>query len=92
MTDKAKNYTNSRAFQGALSELGAAHLTIRPHCPWHNGKVERLNRTLQIEWTYRCPYRSNAQRTRALATWLGRYDTERPHNALGGRPPVSRLS
>ena len=63
MTDNAKNYTNSRAFQGVLSELGAAHLTIRPHCPWQNGKVERLNRTLQIEWAYRRPYRSNAQRT-----------------------------
>jgi len=92
MTDNAKNYTRSQAFQDALSELGAAHRLIKPHCPWQNGKVERLNRTLQIEWAYRRPYRSNIQRTRALATWLRRYNTERPHSALGGRPPVSRLS
>jgi transposase InsO family protein len=92
MTDNAKNYTRSRLFQEAMTELGASHLLIRPHCPWQNGKVERLNRTLLIEWAYRRPYRSNAQRTRALATWLRRYNTERPHSALGGRPPVSRLS
>jgi hypothetical protein len=91
MTDNAKNYTQSRVFQGALADLGATHLLIRPHCPWQNGKVERLNRTLLIEWAYRRAYTSNAQRTQALATWLRRYNTERPHSALGGRPPVSRL-
>lgn len=92
MTDNAKNYTLSAAFQSALAELGATHVLIRPHCPWQNGKVERLNRTLQIEWAYRRAYRSNGQRTRALASWLRRYNTERPHSSLGGRPPVSRLS
>lgn len=92
MTDNAKNYTRSAAFQGALDELGATHVLIRPHCPWQNGKVERLNRTLQIEWAYRRAYRSNGERTRALALWLRRYNTERPHSSLGGRPPVSRLS
>jgi len=92
MTDNAKNYTRSTKFQGALVDLKATHRLIKPHCPWQNGKVERLNRTLQVEWAYRRPYRSNAQRTRALATWLRRYNTERPHSALGGRPPISRLS
>jgi transposase InsO family protein len=92
MTDNAKNYTLSAHFQGALAALGATHVLIRPHCPWQNGKVERLNRTLQIEWAYRRAYRSNVERTRALATWLRRYNTERPHSALGGLPPVSRLS
>ena len=37
-------------------------------------------------------YRTNAQRRRALQVWLRRYNTERPHSALGGRPPISRLS
>lgn len=92
MTDNAKNYTRSALFQDALAELGATHVLIRPHCPWQNGKVERLNRTLQIEWAYRRVYRSNAERTRALALWLRRYNSERPHSSLGGRPPVSRLS
>jgi transposase InsO family protein len=92
MTDNAKNYVLSRSFQGALSSINAHHVLIRPHCPWQNGKVERLNRTLQIEWAYRRIYRTNAARTRALAIWLRRYNNERPHAALGGRPPISRLS
>jgi transposase InsO family protein len=92
MTDNALNYTRSKDFQETLAQLGVTHLLIRPHCPWQNGKVERLNRTLLIEWAYRRPYTSNAQRTRALATWLRRYNNERPHSSLGGRPPISRLS
>ena len=92
MTDNAFNYRLSNDFQAVLASLGARHVLIRPHCPWQNGKVERLNRTLQVEWAYRRVYTSNAQRTRALASWLRRYNTKRPHGSLGGRPPVSRLS
>ena len=92
MTDNARNYVVSRDFQAALDELGARHLTIKPHCPWQNGKVERLNRTLQVEWAYARVYRSNAQRTMALASWHKRYNTERPHGSLRGKPPISRLS
>jgi transposase InsO family protein len=92
MTDNALAYRRSVAFRSALDELGARHLLIKAHCPWQNGKVERLNRTLQVEWAYRRPYTSNAERTAALAPWLERYNTERPHSALGGRPPISRLS
>ncbi len=39
------------------------------HCPWQNGKVERLNRTLQTEWAYRQVFTSNTERTAALAPW-----------------------
>jgi transposase InsO family protein len=92
MTDNAKNYTLSREFLRELEVLGARQVLIRPHCPWQNGKVERLNRTLQIEWAYRRVYATNAARTKALASWLRRYNTQRPHSALGGRPPISRLS
>jgi len=27
----------------------AAAMRLSPHCPWRNGKVERFNRTLQVE-------------------------------------------
>ena len=63
-----------------------------PHCPWQNGKVERFNRTLQIEWAYRQVFPSNDDRSAALAPWLEHYNTERRHTALGGLPPISRLS
>lgn len=92
ISDNAKNYTLSRDFQAAIQHLGAEHITIRPHCPWQNGKVERFNRTIQIEWAYRQPFTSNDERTAALAPWIEHYNTGRNHSAIGGRPPISRLS
>ena len=92
MSDNAKNYVVSTDFADAIADLGATHLTIRPHCPWQNGKVERFNRTLQVEWAYRQVFHSNTERTQALAPWLHFYNTERRHSALGGHPPISRLS
>jgi transposase InsO family protein len=92
MTDNAWNYTHSNAMRSILDERGIAHLLIKPHCPWQNGKVERFNRTLQSEWAYRRPFASNDSRTAALAPWLQDYNYRRRHSALGGRPPISRLS
>ncbi len=92
ISDNAKNYTLSATFKTAIAAIGADHLTIRPHCPWQNGKVERFNRTLQIEWAYRQVFTSNADRSAALAPWLEHYNTQRRHSALGGLPPTSRLS
>ena len=92
MTDNAKNYRVSRAFQHACATLGARQKFTRPHCPWTNGKAERLNRTLATEWAYHQPYTTNQHRTQALGPWLHHYNTTRPHTALGGHPPISRLS
>ena len=74
-----------------IAGIGAVHKFIKPHCPWQNGKVERFNRTLQVEWAYRQVFLTNADRTAALAPWLEHYNTVRRHSALGGKPPISRL-
>ena len=91
ITDNHMSYKLSYDVRDAIAVLGAKHLFIKPHCPWQNGKVERFNRTLAIEWAYRRPFLTNAARTAALATWLEYYNTHRRHSALGGLPPVSRL-
>jgi transposase InsO family protein len=90
MTDNAWAYKYS--LREVITALGARQVFIRPHCPWQNGKVERLNRTLQTEWAYRQVFTSNTDRTTALAPWIEYYNTRRRHSALGGLPPVSRLS
>ena len=92
MTDNHFSYKNSHDVAAAIATLGARHVFIRPHCPWQNGKVERFNRTLQIEWAYRQIFLSNDDRTAALVPWLEFYNTERRHSAIGGLPPISRLS
>ncbi len=92
LTDNHFSYRLSNDVAAVIAELGAKHKFIRPHCPWQNGKVERFNRTLQVEWAYRQVFLSNDDRSAALAPWLEHYNTERRHTALGGLPPVSRLS
>ncbi len=89
MTDNAWAYRYS--LKGVCTQIGARQKFIKPHCPWQNGKVERLNRTLATEWAYRQPFTSNDERTAALAPWIEHYNTRRRHSALGGHPPISRL-
>jgi len=92
MTDNHWSYTHSRSLRELLERHGITHKLIRPHCPWQNGKVERFNRTLQVEWAYRQVFTTNDDRTAALAPWLDYYNHRRRHSALGGLPPISRLS
>lgn len=86
---------NAWAYRYSLREVCASHgiiqKFIRPHCPWQNGKVERLNRTLATEWAYREIFTSNDERAAALTPWIEHYNTRRRHQALGGLPPISRL-
>ena len=91
MTDNHLSYKRSTAVRAAITGVGATHIFIKAHCPWQNGKVERLNRTLLTEWAYRQPFTSNTERTAALAPWLDYYNTRRRHQALAGLPPISRL-
>lgn len=92
MTDNAFAYRHSGDLRAVVAALGARQVLIKPHCPWQNGKVERLNRTLATEWAYRQVFTSNDDRAAALAPWLEHYNTHRPHTALGRGPPTSRLS
>ena len=89
MTDNAFAYRYS--LRDVCAALGARQMFIKPHCPWQNGKVERLNRTLTTEWAYRQVFTSNDERAAALAPWIEHYNTQRRHSALGGLPPISRL-
>jgi transposase InsO family protein len=92
MTDNAWCYRRSRDFQAAVAELGAVQRFIKPHCPWTNGKAERFNQTLAYEWAYARVFDSSAQRVDSLPAWLHGYNHHRPHTALAGKPPVSRVT
>ena len=92
ITDNHLSYRRATDTRDAIRTLDATHKFIKPHCPWQNGKVERYNRTLQVEWAYRQVFLNNTERAAALAPWLDWYNTRRRHTALGGLPPTSRLS
>jgi transposase InsO family protein len=91
ISDNAFAYRHSTEFKTAVATIGAEQRFIKPHCPWTNGKVERLNRTLATEWAYRQIFTSNQARTDALAPWLNYYNTERIHTGIGGTP-INRVS
>ncbi|MCC6388634.1 MAG: IS481 family transposase [Dehalococcoidia bacterium] len=91
LTDNAFNYRRSRAFADAANLHGIGRLHTQPYRPQTNGKAEAFNKTLQREWAYRRPYRTNAERLAALQPFLNDYNFARPHTAIGNRPPASRL-
>jgi transposase InsO family protein len=94
MSDNAFAYRHSAAYADAVAALspGARRKFIRPHCPWTNGKAERVNQTANDEWARAAVYGSSAERTAALAPWVHEYNHHRPHTALGGLPPISRVT
>jgi transposase-like protein len=74
------------------SQPVARRKVIKLHCPWTNGKAERLNQTANDERARATLDDSSAHRTAALAPWLHEDNHHRPHAALRGLPPVSRLT
>jgi transposase InsO family protein len=92
LTDNAMSYRHGHAWAAVCGALQLKRRFIKPFCPWTNGKAERFNRTLLTDWAYARPWTSNTQRTDAFDAFLERYNTRRAHTALGGRPPISRLT
>ena len=43
------------------------------------------------EWAYGLVYASSDHRAEALPHWLDHYNEQRPHSAIGNRPPISRV-
>lgn len=91
MSDNGSAY-KSHAFRELLAGLGVRHIRTRPYTPRTNGKAERFIQTSLREWAYAAPYRSSAERTDAIPSWIDAYNTRRPHSALNGIPPFQRLN
>ena len=81
----------SHLWRETCTELGITMNKTRPYRPQTNGKIERLHRTLADGWAYKKLYTSEAVRRAALPGWLHQYNHHRPHSALGGQPPITRL-
>ncbi len=90
MTDNGSCYVSHR-FRRALEAMGVRHIRTRPYRPQTNGKAERFIQTAKREWAYTRVYRSSLARTGALDGFPNRYNSRRPHRALGNHTPLSRL-
>jgi transposase InsO family protein len=90
LSDNGSAYI-SHLWRDSCADLAIKHKRTRPRRPQTNGKIERLHRTLADGWAYKKLYSSETVRRAALAGWLHQYNHHRPHSALGGQPPISRL-
>lgn len=70
-----------------LVKLGILPERIAPGKPTQNGRHERIHRTLQEE-TARPTARTMVGQQRKFDEWRKVYNEERPHEALGQRPPA----
>jgi transposase InsO family protein len=92
LTDNALVYRHGTDWGWVCTAWQLKRRFTKPGCPWTNGKAERFNRTLLTEWAYAHPWTSNNLRRRGLDRFLHHYNTRRGHSALGGHPPISRLT
>ncbi len=91
LTDNGSCY-RSFLWRDTCAELAIAHKRTRPYHPQTNGKIERFHRTLAQGWAFKKLYRSEHARRAALAGWLHEYNHHRPHTAIGGSAPITRLT
>ena len=68
--------------------LGIQHQRILPAHPEQNGAHERMHKTLKGE-ACRPPQTSLANQQRTFTAFRRLYNEERPHEALGDRPPAA---
>lgn len=68
-------------------KLGIMPLFIRPASPQENGRHERMHRTLKAQ-TSKPPASDRFEQQARFDTFRRHYNEERPHEALGQRPPA----
>jgi transposase InsO family protein len=91
LSDNGSCY-RSYAWRDSCAELGIKAKRTRPYRPQTNGKIERFHRTLADGWAYARFYDSTQQRNDALDGWLHFYNHHRAHSAIGGQPPITRVT
>ncbi len=81
-------------FDKVCHDNGIKHLLTAPYSPTTTGKIERLHKTIRAEFLIEHD-RKHATIEAAQAVldaWVVEYNTERPHQSCGGRPPGERFA
>jgi transposase InsO family protein len=86
-TSVTQDYT---PFSVWLLRLGIRVSHGRPYHPQTQGKDERFHRTLKAEVLQGPPFDSLARAQQVFDAWRTTYNLERPHEACGLKPPISR--
>ena len=87
-TDQGSQFT-SAAFTGTLAAAGV-RISMDGRGRWmDNVFIERLWRSLKYEDIYLKGYADGREARAGIAAWIAFYNTRRPHQALGNRPPMA---
>ena len=81
-------------FDKVCNDNGIKHLLTAPYSPTTTGKIERLHKTIRAEFLIEHDRRHGTieDAQAALDAWVVEYNTERPHQSCGGRPPFERFA
>jgi len=91
LTDNGSVF-RGKAFAAACRSLRLKHRFTRAYRPQTNGKAERFIQSALREWAYGIPYNHSSERAHMLERWIHHYNWHRPHQGIGGHPPMTRLS
>jgi putative transposase len=86
-SDNGSEFT-AEAVRGWLKDLEVDTLFIEPGSPWENGYIESFNGKFRDEFLNRELLDTLLEARVLTAQWRRYYNTERPHSALGYRPPA----
>ena len=86
-SDNGPEFT-AQAVRRWLSRLDVKPAFIEPGSPWENGYIESFNGKFRDEFLNRELLDTLLEARVLTAQWRQHYNTERPHSALGYRPPA----
>lgn len=78
----------ARALRALYGVLAVAPLFIEPGSPWENGYIESFNRKLRDELLNGELFYTLHEAQVLVERGRCQYNTQRPHSALGYRPPT----
>ena len=79
------------AVRAWINGVGAKAAFIEPGSPWENGYVESFNGKLRDELLNAEVFHTLAEAKVLIEQWRRHYNTQRPHSALGYRPPAPEV-
>lgn len=98
LTDNGKVFTGRLAHKPAIVAFdrlclanGIRHILTAPYSPTTTGKIERLHKTIRKELLTDRRFASVEQAQAELDAWVGRYNAEREHQAIGDVAPIRRF-